>query len=84
MRPAVPDPSESAWEATLANLAESGDRLEKSIARFPEGHLDDPVPAYSEKGSSGITYYHVLHGVIQHDVYHAGQIAVLRNVQRSK
>ncbi|MHC4180440.1 MAG: DinB family protein [Planctomycetota bacterium] len=82
--PVVADTSESAWEATLVNLAESGDRLQESIARFPESRLDEPVPAYSEDGSSGITYYQLLHGVIHHDVYHAGQIAVLRNAQQCK
>ena len=26
----------------------------------------------------GVTYYELLHGVVQHDVYHAGQIAILK------
>lgn len=81
--PAVADTSRSAWEATLASLAESGDRLQEAMARFPESRLDEPVLAYRRDGSSGITYYELLHGVVQHDVYHAGQIAVLRNAQRS-
>ena len=27
---------------------------------------------------TGVTYYDLLHGLAQHDTYHAGQIAVLK------
>jgi uncharacterized damage-inducible protein DinB len=27
---------------------------------------------------AGTSYYELLHGIVQHDVYHAGQIAVLK------
>ena len=82
--PVIADTSDAAWKATLGELAESGRRLEESIARFPENRLDEPVSAYDASGAKGITYYQLLHGVIQHDVYHAGQIAILRNALRQK
>ena len=27
---------------------------------------------------TGVTYYELLHGIVQHDVYHSGQIAILK------
>jgi hypothetical protein len=29
---------------------------------------------------TGVSYYELLHGIVQHDGYHAGQIAVLKKV----
>jgi len=38
----------------------------------PESRLDEPIT----EGMS--TVYATLHGVIQHDLYHAGQITILK------
>ena len=61
-----------AWEAALERL-ESGDReLARAVAAFDERRLDEPlVPG----GGSGYVQFH---GVAQHDLYYAGQIAVLK------
>ena len=29
---------------------------------------------------TGVSYYELLHGIVQHDAYHAGQIAILKRV----
>jgi uncharacterized damage-inducible protein DinB len=29
---------------------------------------------------TGVTYYELLHGIVQHDAYHAGQIAILKKI----
>ena len=29
---------------------------------------------------TGVSYYELLHGIVQHDAYHAGQIAILKKV----
>ena len=63
---------EEAWKQALARLDDSFTRLDEAISRFDEGRLQDSLP---ERGRS---YYTMLHGVIQHDVYHAGQIQLLR------
>jgi uncharacterized damage-inducible protein DinB len=44
----------------------------EEVARFSESRLDEPV---AEGLSSA---YVTLHGVIQHNIYHAGQISMLK------
>ena len=51
--------------------------LVKAIARVPESRLDEPIL----EGMSSV--YVTLHGVIQHDLYHAGQIAMLKKALTS-
>lgn len=70
--PVVRDTSEEAWRETLARLEESNRALRDAITQMDESRLDEIV--------SGTEYsvYFMLHGVIQHDLYHAGQIALLK------
>ena len=69
--PAIPDQSETAWRKALAQLKSTHDDLFLAISKFPEGRLNDKV-------SGKYPYYALLHGVIQHNLYHAGQIAILK------
>ena len=69
--PPVRDTSEAAWRETVASLKRAHAELIAAVGSAPVGRLDEPlVPG-------GGTGYVQLHGVIQHDLYHAGQIAVL-------
>ena len=70
--PAVTDTGDAAWTAALATLEERHRRLESTLADLKESRLGEAV---SEGKSSA---YVTLHGHIQHNAYHAGQIAVLR------
>lgn len=70
--PPPEDASEAAWEQAKAVLDRGHKALVKAIARVSESRLDEPV----FEGMS--TVYVTLHGVIQHDLYHAGQIAMLK------
>ena len=70
--PKVSDTSQQAWQKTIAELEEGNKALRDAIARLDESRLDEIVP---EKVYS---IYFMLHGVIQHDLYHAGQIALLK------
>ena len=70
--PPPEDISEEAWERAKAALDRGHQALVEAIARTPETRLDAPV----FEGMS--TVYVTLHGVIQHDIYHAGQIAMLK------
>ena len=47
--------------------------LGAAVLQFPSGKLHQPAPA-----SEAQTFYQLLHGVIQHSAYHAGQIALLK------
>lgn len=73
--PTVPaDPTEDAWQTARAAMAELNDRLVEAIRAFPEERLDETVPG----GEFG--FYLLLHGVAQHNIYHAGQIAILKRL----
>ena len=66
------DTSEAAWEQAKGALDNGHQSLVDAIKRVDESRLDKPILA----GKSSV--YVTLHGVIQHDLYHAGQIAILK------
>lgn len=70
--PPAEDTSEAAWEQAKAALDRSHQALVEAIKRVDESRWDEPILA----GKSSV--YVTLHGVIQHDLYHAGQIAILK------
>jgi uncharacterized damage-inducible protein DinB len=77
--PPVWDASEVDWKRSLEHLSESHGRLRQAVERLHDGQLDEKLSA---KGDS---FYVTLHGLIQHDLYHAGQIAILKKaLERSK
>ncbi len=61
-----------AWSAALDSLERSTRRIREAIVALPEARLGDLPPG------TQTTIYGLLHGVIQHDLYHAGQIAILK------
>jgi len=70
--PPPEDTSEAAWESALAALERGHQALVETVRPLPESRLNEPVAA----GMSSL--YVTLHGVIHHDLYHAGQIAILK------
>jgi uncharacterized damage-inducible protein DinB len=72
--PPIPtgDEGDGGWKAALAGLRQAHDDLVKRVAELRDEALDQPpAPGTSSR-------YVLLHGVIQHDLYHGGQIALLR------
>jgi uncharacterized damage-inducible protein DinB len=70
---------EAAWEAALAALDAAHAELVRAVAALPESRLDEPLGDRRDRpAGTGVSYYVMLHGVAQHDAYHAGQIALLR------
>lgn len=69
--PPVPEPSEDNWKKTLEEFRRGHEALQQTISRLDDRRLLERVP--------GMNYdvYVMLHGAIQHALYHAGQIAVL-------
>jgi uncharacterized damage-inducible protein DinB len=63
---------ESAWVHTQKELTSVGRQLQDAILGMEERRLDDVVPGRE------YSYYMLLHGVVQHALYHAGQIAILK------
>lgn len=77
--PEVKDPGEAAWESVLAGLHQAHEHLMEAIGRFPEERLDEIVGGARDAPlGAGVSWHVVLHGVAQHNAYHAGQVALLR------
>ena len=73
--PRVPKPSEAAWREAVANTKRTHDALVKTVSALPDDRLRDRVPG------KRYDFYHMLHGLAQHELYHAGQIAILKKAQ---
>jgi uncharacterized damage-inducible protein DinB len=63
---------EESWGAMLEALHDANAKLRAAIAALDDERLDTPIA----EGMS--TIYITLHGLIQHDLYHAGQIMLLK------
>ncbi|PYS83670.1 MAG: hypothetical protein DMF67_08355 [Acidobacteria bacterium] len=70
--PPVEDISEEAWAEALRRLDGGHERLLQTVARLEDSVLPEKVP-----GKDYSTRF-LLHGVVRHHVYHAGQIALLK------
>jgi uncharacterized damage-inducible protein DinB len=67
-----PDTGKVAWKGTQEELLNGHQQLQEAVAGLSDAQLQEAV--------SGKDYsvYFLLHGIIQHDLYHAGQIALLK------
>jgi uncharacterized damage-inducible protein DinB len=63
---------EASWSALVAMLIREHRALQAAVAAFDEGRLAEIVPGQD------YNFYVMLHGVIEHDLYHAGQVALLK------
>jgi uncharacterized damage-inducible protein DinB len=72
----VPQPSDAAWREAIAQVKLTHDSLVKTVAALPESHLRDRCPG------KDYDFYFLLHGVVQHELYHAGQIAILKKAEK--
>ena len=67
------------WREALDRLAIAHRNLIAAIQALPESRLFEPTSdPRSRPLGTGVTCYVLLHGVAQHDTYHAGQIAILK------
>jgi uncharacterized damage-inducible protein DinB len=75
--PVVTDATETAWRKALADVQSVHEQLVKAVSVLPDSQLDELVPG---KEGAHYTFYYMLHGVVQHELYHAGQIALLKKM----
>jgi len=75
--PAVTDTSDAAWHRTLAAVRHVHAELVSAVSVLPDLRLSQMVPG---KEGAHYTFYYMLHGVAQHELYHAGQIALLKKM----
>ena len=73
--PTPAEATEDAWQRDVESLFALSQRLREAVATFPAERLDDPLvpqPPYSA--------FTQFIGLTQHDLYHAGQIVLLRRL----
>jgi uncharacterized damage-inducible protein DinB len=73
--PVVPKPTDAAWRKAVAQVKRTHDVLVKTVTALSESRLCERVPGKK------YDVYHMLQGVAQHELYHAGQIAILKKAQ---
>jgi uncharacterized damage-inducible protein DinB len=70
------DNSEAAWEKTKQDLIDTHRQLLQAIETLDDSRLDQPI--INDPQTTYSSVYVTLHGGVQHDLYHAGQIAILK------
>jgi DinB superfamily len=70
--PAPADSNRATWQGAVGNFFLVGERMAAAIAEFPDARLMETVPGRK------YDFYFLFHGIVQHIIYHSGQIAVLR------
>ena len=66
------DVATTSWPAALEELDHAQSRVCDAVARLRPEDLDKPT------AGKKFSAYTLVHGVIQHNLYHAGQIAILK------
>jgi hypothetical protein len=67
-------PVETYWQKAYTNLEASQIKLVQAIEAFDEAKLSQLVPHASHE----YTYYTLIHGIVHHDLYHTGQIVLIK------
>lgn len=68
-------PSEKAWREHMALLEEQHLRLRDAVAALTERKLGQPV------SGSALTRSYLIRGIALHDIYHTGQIQLLKKMR---
>lgn len=77
--PLPPDTSDDAWRAAVEDLEAVHRELLADIERFPADTLHTLIGEGRDAPlGSGVTYYVLLHGIVQHNLAHTAQISILK------
>lgn len=66
------------WKELVARWNQSRDGLEERMRNFPMEDLGKPVPGRT------YPYQTLLPGIVQHTIYHSGQMAMILSMLRSR
>ncbi len=67
--------SEAAWRSDVALLDEIHKSMRQAIESVPAGRL------HTIQGKTKFTYAQLIYGIASHDIYHAGQIQLLKRLR---
>jgi len=77
--PPVPEPTEENWRYSVRMLGQSFRELVDAVRAFPPERLDEALGDARDRAlGSGVSYYVMLHGIVQHNVAHTAQMSMLR------
>jgi hypothetical protein len=66
------------WDQAVERVDRIHRELVAGIEKFPDDRLGETVPGRD------YSFYFLLHGIVQHTLYHAGQIALLKAAARNE
>ena len=70
--PLIKDSGPVAWKAAVDETLRAADELAAVIEHFGDDRLGETVPGRN------YAFYKLFHGIVQHSLYHGGQIAILK------
>jgi uncharacterized damage-inducible protein DinB len=79
--PEIGQATSDRWQAARAALFAAHDELGAAIRRLDSGRLTQPVLDFRNSAmGTGLSHYLTVHGIVQHTVYHSGQIAIVKRM----
>jgi len=76
--PPVTEVSAPSWRAATDRMFTTAARMAGAMGLLGDRRLDEIVPGRE------YDFYRLFHGVVQHSLYHAGQIALLKKATESR
>ena len=77
--PEQPEATEENWRWTRDRLDQSFRELLSAVRAFPAARLDEVLGEARDRPlGSGVSFYVLLHGIVQHIVAHTAQMSLLR------
>jgi uncharacterized damage-inducible protein DinB len=82
--PAQPEPTDESWRWTVDRLEQSFRELLDAVSDFPGERLQEVVGEERDRPlGAGVSYYVLLHGIVQHVVAHTAQMSLLKKAVAS-
>lgn len=75
--PEPPAATQEAWDQTQAELRESLEQLADAVASLSDQDFEARIGTSSRPLGTGVTKAETVLGMLQHNAYHSGQIALL-------
>jgi uncharacterized damage-inducible protein DinB len=75
--PVANDATTEQWSVIKKALQSVYNELKGELEKFSAERLNENIPGKEQ------TFYTLFHGIIQHNIYHAGQIAMLKKAIRT-
>jgi uncharacterized damage-inducible protein DinB len=80
--PAVTATDAASWKAAIADTRRAHGELAQALADLDDRDLDRQVGGNQVDGQGKpVTFHRTVVGVLQHDAYHAGQIALVKKLR---